>query len=63
VDCYYDLYSWSKERREEALREARTRRLAKQVRANRRALRSGRPSVNLTWESVLALLRGARLSE
>jgi hypothetical protein len=63
MHCYYDLYSWSKERRKEALREAQTRRLAKKVRANRRALRSGRASFDSTWGSVLSLLRRAALSE
>jgi hypothetical protein len=57
--CYYYLDSWSKQRREEMLWEAQTRRFAKQAQANRRALRSGRASVNLAWGSVLSLLRRA----
>jgi hypothetical protein len=62
MHSYYELDSWSKQRREEALREAQTRRLAKQARANRRP-RSGGSSIKLTWGSVLSLLSGARLPE
>jgi hypothetical protein len=50
-----------KQRHEEALQEAQTRRLAKQARANRRP-RFGWASANLTWGCVLSLLRGTGLS-
>ncbi len=49
------------QRPEGALRAARTRRLAKQARANRMQ-HSERASAHLSWASVLALLRGPGLS-
>jgi hypothetical protein len=53
----YELKSLIDQRHEGALREARTRRLAKQARANR-TLHSGWASATLGWASVLSLLRG-----
>jgi hypothetical protein len=50
------------QRHAEALQAARTQRLAKQARANRRP-RSGRARVDLTWRSVLSLLCGAGFSK
>jgi len=49
------------QRHEEVLQAARTRRLAKQARANRMQ-HSGWASAYLSWASVLALLRGTGLS-
>lgn len=57
----YDVHSWSKEYREEALREARKRHLANSARAARRRL-SGRSSVGLAWTSVLTRLGQLRPS-
>lgn len=57
----YEIDSWSRQYREEAIREAQRRHLVERSRAGRksRRLRSVRPA----WRSVLALLvRGARLA-
>jgi hypothetical protein len=58
----YDLKSLIDQRHQEALREAQTRRLARQARPDGRP--RGLQRVDLAWRSVLApLLRGARLAE
>ena len=53
MDAMYDLYSWSKQRREEAMREAQRRSLAKRDRGMRFEL--GR--VGSALGGVLSLLR------
>jgi hypothetical protein len=53
MDAMYDLYSWSKQRREEAMREAQRRSLAKRDRGMRFEL--GR--VGSALSGVLSLLR------
>jgi hypothetical protein len=58
VNNPYDLHSWSKLYREEALRHVRTRHLAKQARAARKQ-RSEQSRMGLAWASVLSLVRGA----
>jgi hypothetical protein len=56
MDPMYDLISWSKPRREEALREAQRRSLAKQGKGNRSThFQLGR--VGSAFSSVLGLLR------
>ena len=57
----YDIHSWSKQYREEALHEAQRRHLVEQVRARRESRESGR--LGLSWRNSLALLRGAYFSE
>jgi hypothetical protein len=57
MSCQYDFAAWSRMYREEALREARTRTLVKQLRASRH--RPRRVGANLTLGSVLSLLRSA----
>jgi hypothetical protein len=54
----YDLHSWSKQYRQEALNEMRTTRLEGQLRENRKA-RSGRGSVGVALANLLSLVRGA----
>ena len=53
----YDLHSWSKHYREEALREASTRYLLRQARANCRTL-GEQTRASLYWVSVMSLLGG-----
>ena len=53
----YDLHSWSKQYREEALLEARKRHFVEQARASRKPRESG--WLRLAWTNPLALLRGA----
>ena len=53
----YDIYFWSKDYREEALREVQTRRLAEQARTNRRGAVGAR--VRLAWASLTSLLLAA----
>ena len=56
MDPMYDLNSWSKQRREEALREAQRRSLAKEVKGDRRTpFKQG--GVGYALSSVLSLLR------
>lgn len=58
----YDLHSWSKHRREVALREARARDLSRSTRASRDA----RPSVARTtsiWSNTLSLLGRTKVVE
>jgi hypothetical protein len=56
MDPMYDIHYWSKRRREEALREAQRRSLAKQGKGNRSAhFQLGR--VGSAFSSVLGLLR------
>jgi hypothetical protein len=57
MDNPYDLHSWSKLYREEALQGARTRQLVEQAKAGRVPRESGR--FGLVWRKPLALLRGA----
>jgi hypothetical protein len=56
MDSWYDLRSWSEQRREDALQEARTLDAAKRARASR-GPRSGRASLRSGWGTVLTLLR------
>jgi hypothetical protein len=62
MDPWYDINSWSRQRREEMLQEAQTRHLVERTRVGRKQ-HSGGGSVSLTWESVLSLLRSAQTSE
>jgi hypothetical protein len=57
MNPYYDLHSWSKLYREDALQEARTRHLVEQARAGHEPLESG--WLRLAWRNPPALLRGA----
>ena len=57
----YDLHSWSKQYREDALQEARMRHLVQRTRADREP--RGLRRLGLAWSEVLApLLRGIRLA-
>ena len=51
----YDVHSWSRQYREEALRETRARHLADSARAARKRS-SGRSSLGFAWASALTLL-------
>jgi hypothetical protein len=51
----YDLHSWSKHRRQEALREARVRDLCRSTRSPRAARRPGARTAGI-WSSVRSLL-------
>jgi hypothetical protein len=53
----YDLHSWSKNYREEALQQAQTRNLVERARTSREP--SGLRRVGLAWSNALTLLRGA----
>jgi hypothetical protein len=57
----YDLHSWSKLYREEALQETQTRHLKGRLRASRRA-QPERSRTGLAWNAVLASLRGAKFT-
>jgi hypothetical protein len=59
MESLYDLHSWSKQYREEALGEARKRDLLARARVGRQR-RSGRSRVGLAWASVLSMLDGPR---
>jgi hypothetical protein len=52
----YDIHSWSKNYREEALREAQVRHLAEHARRVR-APRSVRDQVSLAWSSLMSAAR------
>jgi hypothetical protein len=54
----YDVHSWSKQYREETLRQAQVTQLEGQLRKNRKAP-SRRGSVILALADVLSLVRGA----
>jgi hypothetical protein len=56
MDAWYDLHSWSKQCREEALRETRNRHLAEQANA-KYSLRLEWAIANTTWRSLVSLLR------
>jgi hypothetical protein len=58
MNNYYDLHSWSKQYRQERLREARTTQLERRLWENNKA-RSVRGSVSLALANVLSLVRGA----
>jgi hypothetical protein len=56
MEPLYDIHSWSKQQREETLREAQRRSLAKQGKADRRTpFKQG--GVGYALRSVLSLLR------
>ena len=57
----YDLHSWSKHYREEALREARKRDLVERARRSW-VPKSVRDRVSLVWNSVLSVARRVALS-
>jgi hypothetical protein len=54
----YDVHSWSTQYREDRLCEARTRRLERRLREDRKS-RSGQGPVGLTLANLLSLVRGA----
>ena len=56
MDAMYDLYSWSKQRREEALREAKRRSLAKRTKGGG-GTRFQPGGVSSALSCVLSLLR------
>jgi hypothetical protein len=56
MDPLYDIYSWSKQHREEALREAQRRSLAKQGKGDRKAA-DKQDSAGYALSSVLSLFR------
>ena len=58
----YDLHSWSKAYREEALRSVSRTHLEAGLRADRR-VRTGRSRLGLAWGSVLSLLHATVPSE
>jgi hypothetical protein len=58
MNNYYDLNTWSKLYREEALHEVRVRQLDERLRENSKA-RSERGRVGLALANVLSLVRGA----
>jgi hypothetical protein len=53
----YDIHSWSKHYREEALQETRRRHIVEWAKARRQPRESGR--LGLVWRNPLALLRRA----
>ena len=57
MNCPYDLHSWSKHYREEALREASKRHLVEQANGNRR-LRSGLGRVGFALSGALIVFKG-----
>jgi hypothetical protein len=58
----YDLHSWSKAYREEALRSVSRTHLEAGLRADRR-VRTGRSRLGLAWGGVLSLLHATVPSE
>ena len=62
MDPWYDLHSWSKQYRQEALREARERDLVEQATTSR-SPRSGRTRANRIREHAPSLLRTAHLTQ
>ncbi len=62
MDPWYDLHSWSKQYRQEALREARERDLVEQARTSS-SPRSGRSRANRVRTQALSLLRKAYLAQ
>ena len=61
MDPHYDLHSWSKHYREEALREARTRHLVQWVRANNRKPAFMRGTAKLVAAASLMAMLAAML--
>ena len=57
MDPMYDLDSWGKQRREEAIREAQRRSLAKQGKGDRRTLLFKLSGVGSALSGVLGLLK------
>ena len=57
MDAMYDLYSWSKQRREEAMREAQRRSLAKRANGDRGMRIRDLGRVGCALGGVLSLLR------
>ena len=62
MDPWHDLHTWSKQYRQEALREARERDLLKQGSASR-SPHSARSRAKRLRESTLLLLRKAHLAQ
>ena len=60
MDPWYDVHSWSKQYRQEALREARERDLVERARTSN-SPRSGGSRVNRIRKHALSLLRTAHL--
>ena len=60
MDPWYDLHSWSKHYREEALGEARKRDLVARARVGSQR-RFGRSRVGLAWANVLSMVHRVRL--
>jgi hypothetical protein len=61
MDPWYDLHSWSKRYREEALQKAQRRYFVEQAKSNY-SLRAKRGRTNLSWRNLVSLLRGVGLS-
>jgi len=49
MDPMYDIHYWSKQRREEEIREAQRRSVAKQGKGDRRTLQTGWCRLRLEW--------------
>ena len=62
MDPWYDLHSWSKQYRQEALREASERSLVERARTGDSPL-SGRSRANRIRKHALSLLRAAHLTQ
>jgi hypothetical protein len=60
MESLYDLHSWSKHYREEAIGEARKRDLLARARLGRQQ-RFGRSRVGFVWASVLSMVHRVRL--
>jgi hypothetical protein len=62
MDPWYDLHSWSKQYRQEALREASERSLVERARSDA-SPHAGRSRANRIRKHALSLLRAAHLTQ